>query len=203
MIFSSFIKKLQLFFILILFLSSLTQCGIYRKTDARKIPVNSTERVAKNVEEGRRVSFSDLAGSGSGKFEFASSNELWRATISILDFVPLNNADYGGGIIITDWYNNSDKNNSSIKIMVQFLSNEIRADGLKVLVYDKNCQIIEDITNCKTEINESEISQEIKVAILKKAAKLKNASLKKNVKEYRKKNKTRPKIGKDLKPIAE
>ena len=75
---------------------------------------------------------------GSGNFEFASSNEMWRATVDILDFMPLANADYGGGVIITDWYNEN-KKNESIKIMVQFLSNEIRADGLKVTVYNKVC----------------------------------------------------------------
>jgi len=197
--FKSFRKKLPIIFLFILFLSSLTQCGIYRKTDARKIPVNSQERVAKNVEEGRRIKLGDLTNSGSGNFEFASSNEMWRATIDILDFVPLNNADYGGGIIITDWYNNSNKNNSSIKIMVQFLSNEVRADGIKVLVYNKNCQIINAVNNCKTDLNEGEIAQEIKMAILKRASKLKNITLKDDVKEYRKENKARPKVGKYLK----
>tara|TARA_B110001450_G_C17510167_1_gene436045 strand:+ start:166 stop:693 length:528 start_codon:yes stop_codon:yes gene_type:complete len=171
----------------------LTQCGIYKKSDARKIPVNSNERVAKNIEEGRRIKFGNIT-SGSGKFNFATSNEMWRATIDILDFVPLNNADYGGGIIITDWYNNSNKNNSSIKIMVQFLSNEIRADGFKVLVYNKNCQIINSINNCKTEINEGDIAQEIKLAILKEAAILKNSNLNKEVQEYRKKNRALPKV---------
>ena len=197
--FKYFIKKLPLILLSILFLSSLTQCGLYRKTDSRKIPVNSKERVAKNVEEGRRIKFGDLANTGSGKFEFATSNEMWRATIDILDFVPLSNADYGGGIIITDWYNNSDKNNSSIKIMVQFLSNEVRVDGFKVVVYDKNCQIIDGFNNCKTQINEGKISEEIKAAILKKAATLKNIDIKKEVAEYRKKNKARPRIKKGLK----
>ena len=199
MFFKSFIKKIPLFFLLILFLSSLTQCGIYRKTDSRKIPVNSTERVLKNVEEGRRIKLGNLSGSGSGKFEFASSNEMWRATIDILDFVPLNNADYGGGIIITDWYNNSNNNDTSIKIMVQFLSNEVRADGIKVTVYNKDCRLDGGVSNCQTNINEGEVAQEIKMAILKKAALYKNDDLKKLRKEYKEKNKARPKIGKELK----
>ena len=151
------------------------------------------------MEEGRRIKFNKL-GSGSGKFEFATSNEMWRATFDILDFVPLNNADYGGGIIITDWYNNSNENNSSIKIMVQFLSNEIRADGLKVSVYNKNCQLINGLNNCKTEISEGKISKEIKKAILKKAAKLKTVRTADDIKKYREENKARPKVGKFLKP---
>tara|TARA_B110000971_G_C19883642_1_gene441886 strand:- start:189 stop:794 length:606 start_codon:yes stop_codon:yes gene_type:complete len=191
-----FKKKISLFLLFIFFLSSLTQCGLYRKTDSRKIPVNSKERVAKNVEEGRRIKFGNLGSNGSGKFEFASSNEMWRATIDTLDFVPLNNADYGGGIIITDWYNNSDKNNTSIKIMVQFLSNEIRADGIKVVVYDRICRVLNGSNNCKTQINNGEVSEKIKMAILKKAATFKNINLDKEVQEYRKKNKARPRVKK-------
>ena len=72
-----------------------------------------------------------------GDFQFASSNEMWRATIEILDFVPLANVDYGGGIIVTDWYKNSTSDKDSIKLMIQFLSNEIRADGIKVSIYNQ------------------------------------------------------------------
>ena len=64
---------------------------------------------------------------------------MWRATIEILDFVPLSSADYGGGIVITDWYADTGNEKESIKIMVQFLSNEVRADGIKVIVYNKFC----------------------------------------------------------------
>ena len=88
----------------------LTQCGIYRKTDSRKIPYNAKDRVQKNMEEGRRIKFGNLGGvGGSGKFDFASSNEMWRATMDVLDFIPLNNVDYGGGVIITDWYSQNGK----------------------------------------------------------------------------------------------
>ena len=186
------IRKLTLFFTLIFCIFSLSECGIYRKTDSRKIPSNADDRVKKNMEEGRRIKFGgkDGIGGGTGKFDFATSNELWRATIDILDFVPLNNADYGGGIIITDWYNNSESNNTSIKIMVQFLSNEIRADGLKVLVYNKNCKTIDKVTNCKTNTSEGEVANEIKNAILKKATILKKTKTEKEVKKFRKKRGT-------------
>jgi len=183
------IRKLSLFLGFILIILSLSQCGIYRKTDARKIPGNADERTKKNLEEGKRVKFggSGGIGNGTGKFDFATSNELWRATIDVLDFVPLNNADYGGGIVITDWYNNSEDNNTSIKVMVQFLSNEIRADGLKVLVYNKSCKIINQVSNCKTNTNDGEVAKEIKLAILKKAVILKNTKTAKEIKEYKKK----------------
>jgi hypothetical protein len=102
---------------------------------------------------------------------------MWRATIDILDFVPLSNVDYGGGIIVTDWYKQSSSDKDSIKLMVQFLSNEIRADGLKINIYKKECLSLD---NCKTSLLTSKLNNEIKLAILKKAALLKKASLESN-----------------------
>jgi|TARA_B110000444_G_C18752487_1_gene553447 hypothetical protein len=176
---------------IILSLSLLTECGIYRKTDARKIPGNVNDRVQKNLEEGKRIKFGGGKGRGDGNFSFATSNEMWRATIEILDFIPLNNADYGGGIIITDWYNEDGTENNSIKIMVRFLSNEIRADGLKVTIYNKTCKSISGVQNCSTQIdNSGEVGQELKLAILKKAAIYKTTSTKKNAEEFNKKRPT-------------
>ena len=183
-------NNLHKLFIKFAFLASLlfltNQCGIWDPADARKVPVNAKDRMAKNIEEGKSIKFSKLGkGGGSGIFEFASSNEMWRATIEILDFVPLASADYGGGIVITDWYNDSGNEKEAIKIMVQFLSNEIRADGIKVVVYDKYC---ETINNCRTNINQGDVSEEIKLAILKKASIYKNLETEKKRREYRKKN---------------
>ena len=177
-------KFFKVAFLLTLFLN-LNQCGLYKKTDAREVPVNAKERAQKNVEEGRSIKLFGKKG-GSGTFEFASSNEMWRAAIDILDFVPLTSADYGGGIVITDWYSDSGEINESVKIMVQFLSNEIRADGLKVVVYDRLCEN-NNLNNCQTQTNQSSLSEEIKLAILKKASVYKNITLKKRAEEYRKK----------------
>ena len=101
MIFIKNITKLSLYFLIIL---QLTSCGIYRPTDAREFPPEPEKRVKKNLDEGRgfRLFKDDSKG---GVFDFASSNELWRASLDTLDFMPLISADYGGGIIITDWYN--------------------------------------------------------------------------------------------------
>ena len=75
---------------------------------AKDVPIDAKERVEKNIEEGRGFSLGTVGKRG-GTFDFASSNELWRASIEILDFVPLTTADYSGGVIITDWYNASKK----------------------------------------------------------------------------------------------
>ena len=186
------LKKALLFFTSILIFLSISQCNIYKKTDARKNPTNAKERVQKNLEEGKRIKFSDITNRGTGKFEFASSNEMWRATIDILDFVPLANADYGGGIIITDWYNSSDTKDSSIKIMIQFLSNDIRPDGIKITIYNKDCTNANGISSCNTTKNDGKIAEELRVAILKQASILKTISTKKKVAKFRKDRKGTP-----------
>ena len=76
---------------------------------------------------------------GSGNFNFASSNELWRASLDTIDFMPLVSANYSGGIIITDWYSSGSNINESIKISIRFLTNEVRSDALDIIVFYKNC----------------------------------------------------------------
>ena len=183
--FNQILRKLSLIFLIFMMVS---QCGIYKKTDARKVPTNAKERVKKNIAEGKKIKFGQLGKGGSGTFEFATSNEMWRATVDILDFMPLANVDYGGGVIITDWYNEGNQNDS-IKIMVQFLSNEIRADGLKVIVYDRKCNSTNSL-NCSTSVDDkNSVGQELKLAILKKAAEMKIQANQKKADEYNKKTK--------------
>ena len=141
------IKKLfPIFFILILFLNS---CGIYKRSDVKDNPTDVEERVRKNIEEGRGIKFGNLGSAASGgTFDFASSNEMWRASIEILDFVPFTNASYSGGILITDWFSSGKAdNNKEIKITVRFLSNEIRAEGIVVSIHERICE--ENKINCK------------------------------------------------------
>jgi|TARA_B110000027_G_scaffold117584_1_gene129004 hypothetical protein len=167
------LKKIPFLVLLIITLFYLNSCGIYRKTDARKVSPNADERVKQNMKEGKGLTLGKALGGGKGgDFMFASSNEMWRATIEILEFVPLSNVDYGGGIIITDWYSEeSGNNNSSIKIVVQFMSNEIRSDGLKISTYKKKCN---DKNVCNTVLSKANLSNEIKLAILKKATQIKS-----------------------------
>jgi hypothetical protein len=160
-----FFKILIIFFISI----SITSCGLYKKTDSRTNPVNDAEKRKKNLEEGRGFRLSTALNNKGGNFQFASSNPLWRASLDVLDFIPLVNADYSGGIIITDWFS---ENNSqdSIKITIKFLSNEIRADGLEIIIHEKKCLN----ESCQPSLSKSNINSEIKLAILKKAASLLN-----------------------------
>ena len=161
------------FLLLFLTLSlSLSGCGIYKRSDIKDNPYNVEERVQKNIEEGRGVRFG-LGGAKGGIFDFASSNEMWRASIEILDFVSFTNASYSGGIIITDWFSsNKDKtgNKKEIKITVRFLSNEIRAEGIEVTIHERICE--QNNIICKISRKKSKLESEIKIAILRKAARL-------------------------------
>lgn len=164
------LKSILLIFIAIY----LNSCGIHRPVDARKVSPNANERVKQNQKEGKGITFGNILKKKSGDFQFASSNPMWRAAIEVLDFVPLSNVDYGGGVIVTDWYNNANSNEDSIKLMIQFLTNEIRADGIKVNIYKKRC-VSEN--NCTTSLLNSNLNNEIKLAILKKASLLKKKSI--------------------------
>ena len=165
----NYIAKRILFFLsTIIIFSFLYSCGIYAPSDARKVSPNSKERVKKNLEEGKGFSINKMmkGGSGGTNYQFASSNPMWRATLEILDFLPLANVDYSGGIITTDWYNEGTALDESIKITVRFLTNEIRSDGIRIIVHKKRCNLEQ---NCKITKISSAIEQELQVAILKKA----------------------------------
>ena len=165
-----------------------TSCGIYKRSDIKDNPVNVSERVKKNIEEGRGIRFGKGSSQG-GVFDFASSNELWRASIDILDFVPFTNASYSGGIIITDWFSGNSKvenEKRELKITVRFLTNEIRSDALDIKIHERLCNL-DAIYDCNTNKITSNLENEIKLAILKKAAILEKQNIKKTVKRKREK----------------
>ena len=186
---TNFKAKVLYYSVITLFLlslaSTIVSCGPFKPkyTDLRKVPGNPKDKREKNIREGRgfRV-MGMLEKENSGSFSFASSNEMWRATLDLLDFTPLSNVDYSGGIIITDWFSESSDQNP-IKISVRFLSTEIRADGLKVIIYKKICKV-NDKNNCTTIKDDTTLGQEIKLAILKKAAIIAKSEISKAQKNY-------------------
>ena len=135
--------------------------------DARKTPADPKERVKKNLEEGRGFTLNKTFGNNSGTFDFASSNELWRASLDVIDFMPLSSVNYSGGVIITDWYSEN-TGNESIKISIRFLTNEIRADALDIKVFNRTCNV--NLINCKVIETDGVLVSELKKEILKKAA---------------------------------
>ena len=159
---------LKVLFILILSGLLLSGCNGKLGGDARKFPDDPKLRIKKNMEEGRGFRINDaIKSTRGGVFEFASSNELWRASLDIIDFMPLTSVNYSGGIIITDWYSTDQSSNESIKISIRFLSNEIRSDALDIKVFNKKCLTQ---TNCVISEKSGNIKIELKQKILKTAA---------------------------------
>ena len=138
--------------------------------DARKTPADPAKRVEQNIREGKGFRLNDaMKGSkGSGVFEFASSNGLWKASLDVIDFMPLSSVNYSGGIIVTDWYSENNSPNESIKISIRFLTNELRSDALDVKIFNRKCT--NSLVNCKFSESSGDLSNEIKREILKKAA---------------------------------
>ena len=161
-------------FFLIIFLSS---CGPFKPapSDARKVSPNVDERVRQNIEQGKGFRLMGGNNKQGGTFDFASSNELWRASLDTIDFMPLLSANYSGGIIITDWYSDDSSGKESLKITIRFLTNEIRSDALDVKVFKKDCGVNQ---NCAMYQEDGDIIVEIKKSILKKAALYKKNKIK-------------------------
>ncbi len=171
----------NLFKILFVFLI-LNGCGgglkLPKPGDARTMEMEGQERARKNVEEGRGVSAKQIfTRNRNTNYEFSTSNPLWRATFDVIDFMPLVTVDYSGGMIITDWYTDSNTSNDSLKFTIRFLSNEIRADSLKIIIHKKTCKIE---SNCIIKkITSNKIENAIRSDIIKKAALLEVESKKK------------------------
>ena len=163
----------QIFVFLIFGIFFLNSCANLPGGDARKNPPDPKLRVKKNLEEGKGFRLDNTIskvrkGVGGGNFEFASSNELWRASLDVIDFMPLTSANYSGGIIITDWYSNNQKTSESIKVTIRFLSNEIRSDALDIKIFTRKCK--NSLMNCNVIETNKVLITELKKEILKKAA---------------------------------
>ena len=164
---SSFkIIKLTAFLITVSFF--LNACSGIPGADARKYPADPKKRVEKNMAQGKGFRLMDtMGGAKGGVFEFASSNELWRASLDTIDFMPLASVNYSGGIIITDWYSTDQTSNESIKISIRFLTNEIRSDALDIKIFNKKCL---SQSNCTISEKTGNLIPELKGKILKTAA---------------------------------
>ena len=164
-------NKIIKIFISFLILLMVTSCGkdVFQKVDTRKTPIKGSERAKKNIEEGRGRGVGNILGIGNGStnYEFSTSNPMWRATLDVLDFLPLTTVDYSGGIIITDWYSDNSNERQALKITVRFLSNVVQTNSVKVIVHRKKCAVNQ---TCKVDVFKSRIQEELIVSILREAA---------------------------------
>jgi hypothetical protein len=163
-------KFIKLIGIVIIALIALNSCnGKLPGADARKFPADPKKRVEQNIKDGKSFRLFDTIGnSKGGTFDFASSNELWRASLDVIDFMPLSSVNYSGGIIITDWYADESNQNESIKISIRFLTNEIRSDALDIKIFTRKCK--NNSMNCNVIETNKVLITELKKEILKKAA---------------------------------
>jgi len=175
-------KTLRIFVFICILPFLLNSCA--NRGDARKSPPDPKLRVKRNLEQGKGFRLMDATKkSGGTNYEFASSNELWRASLDTIDFMPLASVNYSGGIIITDWYSNDQNSNENIKISIRFLTNEIRSDALDIKVFKKICK--NNSSNCKISDGYNEIVSELKRKILKTAKIYETKKKDKNYKPYK------------------
>tara|TARA_A100000164_G_C21670459_1_gene659341 strand:- start:174 stop:725 length:552 start_codon:yes stop_codon:yes gene_type:complete len=164
------IKTIKILAFLTIIPLLLNACNGIPGADARKYPKDPKKRVEQNLAEGRGFTLNDTFGNTGkgGTFDFASSNELWRASLDVIDFMPLSSVNYSGGIIITDWYSDGQYINESIKISIRFLTNEIRSDALDIKIFNRKCT--NNLMNCKITETNKVLVTELTKEILKKAA---------------------------------
>ncbi len=158
-------KYLPSFLILAIMVSGCTS----NKKEEAEIPTKK-EIFEPNVQK-RTEKYRDSTGGilgnfskkNSGTFDFANSNVLWRASLKSLENIPLQSASYAGGILVTDWYGNS---NESIKIEINFKSDKLESSSIIVKSFIKKCQTV---SSCATTSGTDEFNTEIKTKILSQA----------------------------------
>ena len=92
-----------------------------------------------------RKSKSSIANKGSSAVQQAAPNMgvnsfLWRASLETLEFMPLDQVDPFGGVIITDWYSNPEAPGERFKANVYILDANLRADALKASIFKQTNQ---------------------------------------------------------------
>jgi len=167
------IKFLTSSLLIFLFLG-IASCGVPKFAKPKKVSgdvqMSAKEKAKRNVAEGRGVSIMGAFNkSKNTNYEFSTSNPLWRASLELIDFMPLTTVDYSGGIIITDWFSDSNIAKDSIKITIRFLSNEVQSNSIKIIVHKKNCKVSD---NCSIQEIDSKIKTELAQSIITRAAKL-------------------------------
>ena len=162
-------------------LAFLGHCAKIDPVTGEKVLVETdTRKKSREFVDKQGGLFGEIGKSSSGtNFEFSTSNVLWRATLKSLDFLPLVNADYSGGVIVYDWYSNKN-DKESIKISVRFLSNELKSSSVAVAGHKKIC---DDVGKCFIEKLNNKFTDEIKESVISTARLLKIEDSKKDTKK--------------------
>lgn len=147
--------------VILIFVLSIFSCTKKDPTKEEIFEPDPTKRARAYADRGGGIFGNINNQKSSGNIvDFASTNVLWRATLKSLDFLPLINADYSGGIIIYDWYSQTNNPGEQIKVSVQFLSSELRSDSIKIIAQKKNCSTFDKCSNTTADQKFSEIVKE-------------------------------------------
>src|ERR1700748_2889651 len=76
-----------------------------------------------------------IVAGGNGRLTLGVNSYLWHATLDTLAFMPLASADPFGGVVITDRYVAPNAPDERLKVTIYILDRNLRADGLKVVVF--------------------------------------------------------------------
>ena len=171
-------KSLFSLLLLTFLMTLLNHCAKTDPITGEKVLVETdTRKKSREFVDKQGGLFGEIGKSSTGtNFEFSTSNVLWRATLKSLDFLPLVNADYSGGIIVYDWYSNKGEN-QSIKISVRFLSNELKSSSVMVAGHKKIC---DDLGKCFVEKLDNKFTDEIKESVISTARQIKIEDSKKD-----------------------
>lgn len=161
-------------YLLLFLVIFITSCSTFNKKEEtrldefgkpikkKKINPNVSQR-AEEAAEGFRI-----GGKQDVDYNFANANVIWRASLEVLDDIPLTTANYAGGIISTDWYGD-ENSNQSIKIQITFFDNEVKVSSFDVKGFKKTCSAN---NSCKVTKTTKKFNKEIKSNILDKTREL-------------------------------
>ena len=60
---------------------------------------------------------------------------IWRASLDTMSFIPLDIADPIGGVITTQWYEDTNNSSERIKLTIYVKDRRLRADGISVNIF--------------------------------------------------------------------
>ena len=169
---NNILKHLWYLLTLILLSFLISGCSTFKKNNDETGVIKSKKKISPNIQERTREA-ADKGGimgqlrKNDNNFQFATSNILWRSSLSTLDFVPLATVDYAGGVIITDWYSNGNSD-EEIKITVQFLSSEVSISSLNVKTYKRTCEN----NRCRNSNGSEKLNKTLKDNIIANARKI-------------------------------
>ena len=96
------------------------------------------------------------------------NNYLWRASLETLNFMPLQQVDPYGGVIVTDWYANEQVPNERFKANVYILDTNLRSDALKASIFKQT----RTANGWQDAVVDADTARQIENAILHRARQL-------------------------------